>query len=403
MMTQMILTDICNDFSAPYDLQDNAYVFLIKIRNFELLSTVFENKSLVQAIHSAIEQIKSAIHKNGYKFYPNITYNNGYIQCFLYEIKSQDITHISYIIYSTIQLYSRDSGNIHFECIITSSPWDSKTNTIQKLLCNLSTNNTNHYYIDQDEQIIDKITDRYHHLDIIKHAISHDTFSFAYQPIIERSSGIIAYYECLLRIRTQQNKIISAGPFIPIAEDAGLSCIIDHKVLSMALKELQAASNIQLSINISNIGLLDINLLNLAKEMLSNRAIAERLTIEITETSLNTDFERIKLFTNTMRSLGCKIAIDDFGSGFTSFKQLRNIDMDIIKIDGSFIKDIAYNQRNQHLVLALIDIAKQIGAKTVAEFVENGEIAKILLDAQIDYMQGNFFSPALNYRSWDKN
>jgi len=124
--------------------------------------------------------------------------------------------------------------------------------------------------------------------------------------------------------------------------------------------------------------------------------LAQRLIIEITETSIIHDYEKISNSINLIHDLGCKIALDDFGSGHTSFFQLMNLPVDIMKIDGSYIKNIEKNTRNKEIIEALVRIANIIGAKTVAEFVENQEIAKLLTDLNIDYLQGNYFSPAIH-------
>ena len=113
---------------------------------------------------------------------------------------------------------------------------------------------------------------------------------------------------------------------------------------------------------------------------------------------MNQDFITTKKFIDTLHTYGCRFALDDFGSGFTSFKQLLNLPIDIIKIDGSYIRDILDNDHNRFFVEALISLASDLGIKTVAEFVENGEIARFLIDIKIDGMQGNFFLPASENR-----
>ena len=105
---------------------------------------------------------------------------------------------------------------------------------------------------------------------------------------------------------------------------------------------------------------------------------------------------------DTVRALGIRVALDDFGVGNRSFKQLYTIKFDIIKIDGSFIKDIATNPYHRFITEMVVKLSKDTGAKAVAEFVENGEVAKILIDLGVDFMQGNFFSSAQNFRSWHK-
>jgi len=155
---------------------------------------------------------------------------------------------------------------------------------------------------------------------------------------------------------------------------------------------------INLSVNISNIGVLNKRLLKRIETLFKKDDVAKRLIIEITETSLNQDFANTKKFIDTLHEYGCRFALDDFGSGFTSFKQLLNLPIDIIKIDGSYIRDILSNNHSRFFVEALIHLADDLGIKTVAEFVENGEIARFLIDIKIGGMQGNFFLPASEKR-----
>jgi EAL domain-containing protein (putative c-di-GMP-specific phosphodiesterase class I) len=166
----------------------------------------------------------------------------------------------------------------------------------------------------------------------------------------------------------------------------------------MVVGELVADRNITLSVNISNIGVLNKRLLKKAEYLLKKHDVSKRLIIEITETSLNQDYVSTKKFIDRLHKLGCRFALDDFGSGFTSFKQLLNLPIDIIKIDGSYIRDILSNDHSKFFVEALIRLAEDLGIKTVAEFVENGAIARFLIDIKIGGMQGNFFLPASDSR-----
>jgi len=105
-------------------------------------------------------------------------------------------------------------------------------------------------------------------------------------------------------------------------------------------------------------------------------------------------------FVDNIHSIGCAIALDDFGTGYTSFAQLKTLPIDMIKIDGSFVRDIVNNEESRFFVKTLIDFGKNFRLSTVAEFVENAQIAEILTNMGVDYMQGNYFSPAVNYRAW---
>lgn len=392
-----------------YDLLEGELTcFVVKIANHDLLSVLLLSADL-RILYYEIEQIVTTTMKQT----PNpilgdrlVSFSN-YITFIIKKANYLVIRHLAYLIYHNIQLnISNNYPNISVECKISSVDLtensEGNLEAIQNLFCKLASSKCNNYYIEFDRETVKSIMHDTAKLNLFKKSLCENTFSFAYQPIVDRNTGDIPHYECLLRLPNENSELVSAGAYIEVAERAGLNNVVDQVVLNMAVNELKAAHNVSLTVNISNSGIIDSNLLQTARLLLSNHSIAKRLVIEITETSLNNDFEKTRYFADTMHNFGCKIAIDDFGSGFTSFKQLQHLPVDIIKIDGSFIKDVVYNQRDQHLVASLIEIAKNLNAKTVAEFVENGEIAKFLLDVGIDYMQGNFFSPALNYRVWNK-
>jgi EAL domain-containing protein (putative c-di-GMP-specific phosphodiesterase class I) len=274
---------------------------------------------------------------------------------------------------------------------------------IQKLFLTYRYDISN-YYIEcnNDTDYIGKAKAELSQLSLLKKAIADNKILFAYQPIISCKNGNVEYFECLIRIPMQNGKYISVGPLMQLAENNGLINIIDQHVLKMAVIELQQ-SDIKLSVNISSIGIGDIELTQLIQKLLLNkREVAERLIIEITETSLNVNYQKVKLFINMLHDLGCKIALDDFGVGYSSFSQLINLPIDIIKIDGSYIKSLEQYKDNIVFIESLVKIANVIGAKTVAEFVENKEIAELLTKLHIDGLQGNYFSPAFYNRKSQK-
>lgn len=234
-------------------------------------------------------------------------------------------------------------------------------------------------------------------------AIEENRLRLAFQPVVSSKTGAVRNHECLLRILTEDEHIISVGPFIPIVERMGFIDEIDHKVLEMVYSELKANSTVKLGMNVSNISVSNSDWLDRAKFLLKDYQLAKRLTIEITETGDQQNLEEMGKFVDTIKSLGCSAAIDDFGSGYTSFKQLKFLHADVVKIDGLFIRDIVDNDDNKLFVKTLITFAKGFGIETVAEFVENGEVAKALMSLGVDYMQGNYFSPAVNYKSWEQS
>lgn len=230
-------------------------------------------------------------------------------------------------------------------------------------------------------------------------AIKNQQLRLAFQPIIESKSGKIESYEALLRISDEDGKIISAGSFIPTAETYGFIDLVDHFVLECVADELKRDSNVKIAMNLSMLTTEDDNWYNKARKLL-NPELAKRLIIEITETSNEANLNKVSQFVDKVKLLGCNVAIDDFGAGYTSFKQLKFINADILKIDGIYIRDIIDNHESKLFVHIMLEFAKACNLKTVAEYVETKEIAKVLIDLGVDYLQGFYFNQALNYRPW---
>lgn len=223
----------------------------------------------------------------------------------------------------------------------------------------------------------------------------------AYQPVIESKTGKTVHYEALLRLVNQSGKISSGGALIPVAEKMGLIDIIDTMVMEMVIEELRNSPNVTLAFNVSNLTTENAVWLERVGELLKETPeIASRLIVELTETAVHRDLRRTAFFVASLQSMGCLVALDDFGSGYTSFRQLKALSVDMVKIDGIFIKDIAHSADSRFFVKTLLDFAQGFGLQTVAEFVENGEITKILMEMGVDYMQGYYFGKPENHRTW---
>jgi EAL domain-containing protein (putative c-di-GMP-specific phosphodiesterase class I) len=235
-------------------------------------------------------------------------------------------------------------------------------------------------------------------------AIAENRIQLAFQPIVRSKDGTTESYEALLRIKTEDGKLISAGPYIEIAEKFSFIEEIDILVFDMVYNELLNDPEVILAVNVSTTAaILDRLLSHITSKLIGRPDIAKRLIIEITETSMHRDIHKIVDFVDTLKALGPRIAIDDFGAGYTSFIQLKLLNIDMIKIDGSFIKDLLNSPDSELFVVTLQNFAKAFALETVAEFVENGEIAKKLLELDIDFLQGFYFNRPLNYRPWIPN
>ncbi len=234
-------------------------------------------------------------------------------------------------------------------------------------------------------------------------AVQEGRIRLAYQPIIDSRTGAVAHYEALLRLYGEDGKISSAGTLIPIAERMGFVPMIDQLVLKKVIAELREDKEVHIAVNVSNLTILDSGWLTILTEAVdATPDIGTRLTVEITETAVHGDLKHTARFCAEVQALGCYIALDDFGSGYTSFRQLKALSVDYVKIDGTFIRDLTDNADSRFFVKTLLDFTRGFGLKSVAEYVETGEIAKMLMELGVDYLQGYYFGKPSNTRPWVK-
>lgn len=231
----------------------------------------------------------------------------------------------------------------------------------------------------------------------VQSIIAENRFEAAYQPIIHSKTGDTAYYECLLRIINHGEAPTSAGSLIPLAEKMNFIKVIDRIMLQKVVEQLKANPTLKLTFNVSNATTDDAEWLKMCSKLFKNSDIASRVLVEITETAAHRDLRETAYFVASLQGLGCQVALDDFGAGYTSFRQLKALSVDMVKIDGAYIKDIVSNRDNQVFLKTLIDFTSNYGLKTIAEFVETGDVAKMLIDMNVDYLQGYYFGkPEMN-------
>ena len=235
----------------------------------------------------------------------------------------------------------------------------------------------------------------------VKRALRDHRLILAYQPVVDAKSEEVQFHECLLRMRGPGGALISAARFVPVVERMGLVRAIDRRVLELAVRDLQAYPQAVLAINISGMTATDRSWLRALGGHLRGRPdLARRLIIEITETAALHDIEESADFVSAVRDLGCRVAVDDFGAGYTTFRHLKSLTVDIVKIDGSFVHDIATSPENQLFIRNLLSLARSFGLKTVAECVERGEDAAYLRNEGLDLLQGYHFGKPRVRPSW---
>jgi diguanylate cyclase (GGDEF)-like protein/PAS domain S-box-containing protein len=247
-----------------------------------------------------------------------------------------------------------------------------------------------------DDQTREQLETRVFWKHKIEEALENNLFVLHYQPILNIETNAIQHYEVLIRMRDRySDEVRMPGKFIEIAEEVGLIQSIDHFVIRQAIRRLselqKAGKQVKFAINLSGSVVDAPVLLPLLKKLIKKFEVDPAgLIFEVTETAAVSNLHQAKLMMTAIKALGCQFALDDFGVGFASFNYMRQLPIDVIKIDGIFIKDLDKNADDQLFVKALIDVAKGLGKRTIAEFVENKDILTLLRQYGVDYAQGYY-------------
>ena len=227
----------------------------------------------------------------------------------------------------------------------------------------------------------------------IAEAVAHDLLILHAQPILDLNNGGISNYELLLRMPSPDGGVYEAAKFINHAERFGMMRPIDRWVvrngIKLAARHSGKSGNIVFEINISGHGFSDDQLPKIIENELSaSRVDPKRIVFEVTESAAISNMERANRFITDVRQLGCGFALDDFGVGFSSLHQLKNLDVDYLKIDGAFIRNLPNDTVDQHLVKAIVEVSRALGKATIAEFVSDGQTLNLLREFGVDYAQG---------------
>jgi diguanylate cyclase (GGDEF)-like protein/PAS domain S-box-containing protein len=229
----------------------------------------------------------------------------------------------------------------------------------------------------------------------ITQALAEDRFELLAQPIVSLQGDGPTQYELLLRMRDTQYDEIPPGTFLHVAERLGLIQEIDRWVIAHAIDMLaeQRAEgrDLRFEVNLSGHSIGDPELLELIERRLLETGVPpDRLVFEITETAAVANIARAGAFARRLAEVGCRFALDDFGAGFGSFYYLKHLPFDYIKIDGEFVRHCATNPTDRTLIAAVVQIARGMDTRTIAEFVGDQESVEVLTELGVDYGQGYF-------------
>jgi diguanylate cyclase (GGDEF)-like protein/PAS domain S-box-containing protein len=229
-------------------------------------------------------------------------------------------------------------------------------------------------------------------------ALERDRFVLYWQPILDLASNDVSHGELLLRMLDDDGELIPPSAFLPAAERYGLIHDIDRWVVRHAIRliaERESAAPLRLGINLSGNSVVgDPGLPRLIQRELSEASVdASRVIFEITETAAIANMNEARSFAEQVSRLGCRLALDDFGTGFGSFYYLKHLPVDYVKMDGEFIRNLPRSRTDEHMVKAIVEVARGLGIKTVAEFVADEETIVKLREHHVDYAQGYHVGP----------
>jgi EAL domain-containing protein (putative c-di-GMP-specific phosphodiesterase class I) len=229
--------------------------------------------------------------------------------------------------------------------------------------------------------------------DALRAALAEDRLVLQAQPIVDLATEEAGRYELLLRLRERGGELLPPAAFLPAAERHDLIVAIDHWVVARAIallaEERRRGRRLTFEVNISGRSTGDPELLALIeREFRAHDVDPSQLVFEITETSAVANIPRAQAFASRLAELGCRLALDDFGSGFASFYYLKHLPVDYLKIDGEFVRGCVADRTDQLVIQAVVEIARGLGKRTVAEMVGDEETLELVRDLGVDYVQG---------------
>jgi len=368
----------------------NSYVIILNIIDFKTINKTlgFENADLLLCEISA-RLLKTVTKYANTKLYR--LYGDEY--AFFYN--KNDVDGICNIIKNEFEdnVIHFDKNYFHLGLNIAYSNTEPRffTATLALHECKKSLNK-NIFSYDEGKYNTGEKEETLNMLKIVKNSILEDKIVPVYHAIIDNKTQKVSKYETLARIKIEDGKLLSPYFFIELSKKFKLYPNITKIIIDKAFNDFK---NIECGFSI-NFSYIDINneeiLKYFYKKLDENKQTARKLTIEILETENIGSYSELSIFRNKIREYGCSLAIDDFGSGYSNWVDILNLQPDYIKIDGSLIQNLLKNQGNINLVKTIVSFAKDNNFKTIAEFVSNEELSILVRELGIDYSQGFFFA-----------
>ena len=235
----------------------------------------------------------------------------------------------------------------------------------------------------------------------IRSAIENDRLVPYYQAIVNNQTGKWEKYESLVRMLDEDGSVISPSQFLQVAKRTKYYETLTKIVIKKSFETFENSDK-EFSINLTVKDIMNVNIQNYICDLLQNSKIGKQVVFEIVESESIENYDEVIMFITKVKQHGCKIAIDDFGTGYSNFNYLLKLQADYIKIDGSIIKEINKDKSAKILVKTIVNFAKELNMLTIAEYVEDETIYKIVKELGVDYSQGYYFSEPTQFPNFDR-
>ena len=384
------LTNLPNVYQLRKDLEENEInsLILIKVDNFLTINNFygfvigdFVIEEIANYLKHTLKDIK--LYKlSGVEFAFTLECSQSF-----YDLKSY-LKALYEKIKSFSVLYQNNKIFIDFTLASTASTNDKNIFSKVSMALDYAKTTGVPFWIYEDRMNFENDYERNLELSqIVREGVHNSQIVPYFQSIVDNKSGEVVKYECLARLIDAKGSVLSPILFIPIAKKIKVYNQITMQMINKSFEAFEG-NDLEFNINLSIEDIMNSEIFHFILEKLKNSSAASRVTLEILESESIEDFNKIETFINEVKRYGVKIAIDDFGSGYSNFSYLIQIKADYIKIDGSLIENIDVD-RSAHLVVeTIVSFAKKLGMKTVAEYVHSSVVMNKVKELGIDYSQG---------------
>lgn len=387
-MTLDYLTGLHNREELLKDFRSNNYVILaiVNIDSFHELNNCYGQEVGDKVLRFVGEKLQSIENSKVYRYYGDV-----FVVVIDYKKQNQSLIRKIFLDISKQISASEASSNLYITTTIGVSK--GKTELIKKaeLAFKIAKSNQKEIVIYRNsyEKLQEKLLEKNQEISLVKLALLKGEIIPFYQPIVSNKSGNVVKFEALARIK-YQDKIFNPEVFIPISKTMKTYPQITKSMIKKVFEDFKNKKE-KVSINLSAEDIFNKNIVLFIEDEIRNYSNASNIVFEITESSNISNYKVLNSFITRISEHGVKVSIDDFGAEYSNLSHISNVDTSYIKIDGQFIKDCSTNTKNRQIIESIAEIGKKLNIETVAEYVENEEIQKIIVDIGINYSQGYLF------------